>query len=544
MSHALSLYINKGVYRFQTLFLAPIKAIKRRYIPLLLVYFAYGLSGVSSVAMSFWQKEELGLSAQELISVSLWMSIPWVLKMIFGQMVDCVPLFKSSRKIYIYIGALLMVIGMSLLALLAGKYTWIQSLGSPYQIYLLSSFFTTFGFVLQDTVADTMSTEVVDRIEEKNGKQVPRNEKDIQTELTLIQVLGRLSLIGATFIVGYLGGFIASIWSYETIFWIMLSIPLISCISTPFIKLNIQTHEREPLNWKIIIGGLLFACISVIISLKDIPYSQEILFISSGIILVYLLHILLKDTPQKTKSIILKTLGTIFIYRLFALSGSGPGVQWWSIDVLGFDERFFGVLRQISATMTILMLWFGTDFIAKKSIRTIFLFLVWMGLFLSLPEIIVYYNIHEISNLSPRTIFLFDTALESPLTQISMVPMLAMIAFYAPAQKRGTWFAVSASLMNLALTGGYLFTKYLNDIFVVTREIRGEDGTIITEQDYSQLGFIFLSKTIIAFLVPFFVILFVLQKQKTPQKAKELLQSTQEDISDEAPIPSQKDTIH
>ena len=50
-----------------------------------------------------------------------------------------------------------------------------------------------------------------------------------------------------------------------------------------------------------------------------------------------------------------------------------------------------------------------------------------------------------------------------------MIPLLTLIAYYAPAGHRATWFALMASLMNLALVAGQLQTKYLNQIFVVGR---------------------------------------------------------------------------
>ena len=50
-----------------------------------------------------------------------------------------------------------------------------------------------------------------------------------------------------------------------------------------------------------------------------------------------------------------------------------------------------------------------------------------------------------------------------------MIPLLTLIAYYAPAGHRATWFALMASLMNLALTAGALGTKYLNIIFHVDR---------------------------------------------------------------------------
>jgi hypothetical protein len=77
--------------------------------------------------------------------------------------------------------------------------------------------------------------------------------------------------------------------------------------------------------------------------------------------------------------------------------------------------------------------------------------------------------------------------LASPFDYIAQVLMLTLVAIYAPEGKKGTWFALMASLMNIALSAGGLLTKYLNKIFVVSREVVS-DGVVTVAQDYSQLG--------------------------------------------------------
>ena len=73
-----------------------------------------------------------------------------------------------------------------------------------------------------------------------------------------------------------------------------------------------------------------------------------------------------------------------------------------------------------------------------------------------------------------RSIAFVDAAASSPFAQLSMVPLLTLVAYYAPPGHRATWFALMASLMNLALVAGQLQTKYLNDIFVVGRGQYGD----------------------------------------------------------------------
>jgi len=100
-------------------------------------------------------------------------------------------------------------------------------------------------------------------------------------------------------------------------------------------------------------------------------------------------------------------------------------------------------------------------------------------------------------------IALIDTALESPLGQIAMIPMLAWIANSAPANLKATYFAVMASFSNLALSASQLGTKYLNQIYVVEREVRDRaTGAIKVPQDYSELGVLMIAATLVGLLVP------------------------------------------
>ncbi|MCF7830648.1 hypothetical protein K9M41_01455, partial [Candidatus Gracilibacteria bacterium] len=404
-------------------------------------------------------------------------------------------------------------------------------------LYLLSAIFSTFGFVIQDVTADTMTTEVVERTELKAGKVVERTEKAIQGDLAMVQVLGRLALSSAIFVVAGLGGWLAANFPYEAIFWATMIIPVVSCIGVLFVRLErVAEHERKPVNLKILGGGVAFAIFSVIMAVIDHPFAQEIVFGVSLVLLSFMLYWVTRDIPKQRLKILLLTLIALFLYRATALMGVGPSLNWWTIDVLGFDQSFFGVLAQIGAGLALLVLWFFSDFIANRPIRSVLIFLVCFGAIMSLPELGLFYRVHEFLGLEARTVALFDTALGSPLAHISMVPLLALIAFYAPPGYRGTWFAIGASLMNLALTAGNLLTKYLNQIFVVTREVLDETGAVLVPQNYEDLGILMICRLVLSFVVPFLAILFFLRK--TP-KTSEI--EVMEDLADEAPIPSRKE---
>ncbi len=128
---------------------------------------------------------------------------------------------------------------------------------------------------------------------------------------------------------------------------------------------------------------------------------------------------------------------------------------------------------------------------------------------LYLPIIGMYHGLHEWTAamtggiVDARVIAIVDTALESPLGQIAMVPMLAWIANSAPDNLKATFFAVMASFTNLALSASQLGTKYLNEIFLVTREVKDPaSGEITVPADYGELGILMTASLLIGLLLP------------------------------------------
>jgi hypothetical protein len=132
----------------------------------------------------------------------------------------------------------------------------------------------------------------------------------------------------------------------------------------------------------------------------------------------------------------------------------------------------------------------------------------------------MYYGLHQwtasVTNniVDARFIAIINTALESPLGQVSMIPLLAWIARNAPAHLKATFFAVFASFTNLALSASALGTKYLNEIFTVTREVKDKvTGTIQSLANYAELGELLIVVTLITLLIPIMTV-FLIQKTK------------------------------
>ncbi len=110
---------------------------------------------------------------------------------------------------------------------------------------------------------------------------------------------------------------------------------------------------------------------------------------------------------------------------------------------------------------------------AEKPIICVVGFLTIVGRLLSLPIVGLYFSLHKWTSalngsiVDARFIALVDKALESPLSQVAMIPMLAWIVQSPPPRLKATYFPVVASFSNLVLSLSNLSTKYLNQLYVV-----------------------------------------------------------------------------
>ncbi len=232
----------------------------------------------------------------------------------------------------------------------------------------------------------------------------------------------------------------------------------------------------------------------------------------------FLMKKLIIELPEESRFVIVGTAIIIFVFR--AMPGPGPGLGWFEIDVLDFDQQFFSVLSLIASALTLVGIVIFRPFMAKNSIAKIIVILSIVGSILFLPSVGMYYGFHNWTSsltngvVDARFIAIVNTALESPLGQVSMIPLLAWIAKNAPAHLKATFFAIFASFTNLALSANALGTKYLNEIFIITRAVKDKvTDAILSTADYSELGLLLIIVTVMTLCIPI-VTVWVIQQSK------------------------------
>ena len=510
------------------------------YLPPLMVYVAAGISGLTGIVGTFYVKEKLGLSAEFLAALGFWMMLPWALKMPLGHLVDLVWRWKS---LLVYLGAGLIMLSLLIMIGLLGHTEAMIAIAPVETWYVLSALLAPVGYVLQDVVADAMTVEAVPRVDE-NGNKLDAEKRKLMH--VTMQTLGRVAIIGGGVLVSVANVFLLRDAGsmpetekgavYLLVYELALIIPAVSIFGVMFASW-LQRRERKrflalghsrqevdrllgmhaeapAINWWILGGGLAFTVLSLGVGVSGVSGGEEIVFAISMMIIVFLMWRLTGELEPEARNVLVGTALMIFVFR--AIPSPGAGSTWWMIDVLGFDQQFLAVLSLIGAVLTLFGMFIFRRFMAERSIAYIIAFLTIVSSFLSLPIVGMYFGLHEWTAavtggvVDARFIALVDTALESPLGQIAMVPMLAWIANSAPEKLKATFFAVMASFTNLALSASQLGTKYLNQIYEVKREVKDmATGQITVPADYSELGHLLITVTIIGFVLPLITILLV-----------------------------------
>ncbi len=514
------------------------------FMPPLMVYFAFGFTGLTGIVGTFYVKEYLDLSAAYLAGLAFWAGIPWALKMPLGHLVDIIWRWKW---VLVWFGALLVVLSVGIMYFVLTAPQMMSAVMPLGSWYVASTIILPCGLVVQDAVADAMSVEAVPK-RDANGEPIPEDEEKAMH--VTMQTLGRFALITGTLAVAVLNIVMFSgiealsqpekAEIYASIYLVALGIPLVSVSGVVLGGLQKRQmrqrlvasgmslydareategrDERTEVNPWYFIGGGAFVVLTLIIGLGQVPFGQEIIFVGSMTIVLLLMRQLMQALPPAQARMLVGTAAIIFAFRATPLPGEG--LTWFNIDVLGFDQQFLSVLSLITAMITLAAMLILRPVIARRSIVYVVIFLSIAAGVLSLPNLGLYYGVHEVTSamtggiVDARFIAVLDTAVESPLAQIAMIPMLAWIARNAPGALKATFFAVMASFTNLALSASRLGEKYLNQIFVETREVLdAQTGVIETAANYAELGILLITVAVLTMGIPLLVVWMV---QRSP----------------------------
>ncbi len=341
--------ISQKVYKFIDSTLIDLgRQFRWSYLPPLMVYVAAGISGLTGIVGTFFVKDYLNLSAAFLAGLGFWAGIPWALKMPLGHMVD---LIWTRKNYMVFFGAGLIALS---LFIMYGLIVHTEEMSSYLKVetwFVISVLLSPIGYVVQDVVADAMTVEAVPSIDDQGNRYPPAQIKIMHTTM---QTLGRFAIIGGVVLVALANVILftdvseleqeAKIALYGRIYIYALIIPIVS-VSGVFLaqylknqrlkqlkqsgvddiqiqKLDEEEHQNTKPNWLILGGSLVFVIFTLGVGTLKVPFAQEIVFLGSMLIILFLMSKLIKELPEQSRFIVVGTAIIIFVFR--AMPGPGP----------------------------------------------------------------------------------------------------------------------------------------------------------------------------------------------------------------------------
>lgn len=197
-------------------------------VAILLVYFVQGILGLARLAVSFFLKDDLGLSPAEVAALTGVASLPWTVKPLFGFLSDGLPIIGYRRRPYLILSGLAGTAAWLLLA------TWVRTAWLAAAMILLSSL----SVAIADVIVDSLVVE--------------RARHESQSEAGTLQSLSWGASAVGGLLTAYLGGLLLEQTSTRVVFGITATFPLIVSVVAWLINedpvqknSNLQTVQNQ-----------------------------------------------------------------------------------------------------------------------------------------------------------------------------------------------------------------------------------------------------------------------------------------------------------
>ncbi len=194
-------------------------------IAILLVYFVQGILGLARLAVSFFLKDELGLSPAQVSALVGIAALPWMIKPLFGFISDGLPILGYRRRPYLILSGLLGVLSWVSLA------TIVQSAWAATLAIALGSLSVAFSDVIVDSLV----------VERARGES-------LSTAGSLQSLCWGASALGGI-LTAYFSGSLLTSFSTRTVFAITATFPLIVSLVAWMIT---ESRVTERMNWAIV----------------------------------------------------------------------------------------------------------------------------------------------------------------------------------------------------------------------------------------------------------------------------------------------------
>jgi folate/biopterin transporter len=371
---------------------------------ILLVYTVQGILGISRLAVSFFLKDDLGLSPAEVAALTGIAALPWIVKPLFGFVSDGLPIFGYRRRPYLMLSGLLGVGAWLSLA------TFVHTATAATIAIAVSSLSVAFS----DAIVDAL---VVERA----------RSESIEKSGSLQSLCWGASAVGGL-LTAYFGGLLLEHFTTQTVFGVTAIFPLLVSIAAFWIVELPIGHEDE-------------------VAATETIRSQ--------------VRQLWQALTQKAI-----WMPTLFLFLWQCTPTADSAFFYFSTNELGFTPEFLGRVRLVTALASLLGVWLFQRFLKTIPFRKIFLWTTIFSSLLGLTALLLVTHTNRTLGIDDRWFALGDSLILTVMGQLTFMPVLVLAARLCPPGIEATLFALLMSVLNLSglvsKEGGALLTHLLN----------------------------------------------------------------------------------
>ena len=354
---------------------------------ILTVYFVQGILGLARLAVSFFLKDDLGLTPAEVAALTGITALPWIIKPVFGFISDGLPIFGYRRRPYLILSGFLGCASWLALA------TLVNDAFSATLIIL----FTSFSVAISDVIVDSL---IVERAREESLSQ----SGSLQSLSWGASALGGL-------LTAYFSGLLLQHLTSNQVFEITATFPLIvSAVAWLISEEKIDREDPEAIS----------------------PVKSQIKQLWGAV---------------KQKQV---WLPIAFLFTWQATPTADSAFFFFSTNELGFEPEFLGRVRLVTSFASLVGIFLFQRYLKNVPFRKILGWSTVIAAVLGMTTLLLVTHTNRALGIGDRWFSLGDSLILTVVGQITWMPVLVLSARLCPKGVEATLFALLMSIWNLS----------------------------------------------------------------------------------------------
>nr|WP_242018495.1 folate/biopterin family MFS transporter [Pseudanabaena sp. FACHB-1998] len=405
------------------------------------IYFVQGAMAISQLAVSFFLKDDLGLSPAEVASLVGITMLPWTIKPLYGLVSDGFPIFGYRRRPYLLLSSIL------------GIFAWL-SMG-----LWVSTPFWAIAMIAAGSLSLACSDAITDALIVQRARLEPEGDAGSLQSFSWIA-----SSVGAI-ISAYLSGYLLEHFGAKFVFEITAFLPLLVGISAFAIA-------DPPMSMVYIVAPSADPAATPTNSESTNPElanselaNSEVLSRNSQ------LWMSLKfNFEQLRKAFTNKAiwLPTAFLFIWQATPSSDTAFFYFTTNELNFNPEFLGTVRFFASWAGLLGVWLFQRFFKSVPTRKIFFWTTIISTVLGLTSLLLVTHLNRAIGIDDRWFSLGDSLILTVAGRIAFMPVLVLAARLCPEGIEATLFALLMSVLNISALCSFQLGAVMTRVFGVT----------------------------------------------------------------------------